>query len=242
MVRDDWGQRGTAMGQQSAVIRNWLGDPPYVFLTPNLNKYEKEHDADREFVEYVAADATSRRILALTDLDEFGREGDSVLDCSVVVLHPYEERGCEMLRRVIRNGRVARIFVIIWTRADLVRTMLQGLGAVDLHTGDRVPPPDSVLFEAAICMAGEQYNGLGTGNGKNAVVQLLRSFAAVGYPLDADIWLRAFFAAGGEFKEAEKVAKLITEVQRGLKHRVKPRYKPDIVEVLRARAGHKAAT
>jgi hypothetical protein len=44
-------------------------------------------------------------------------------------------------------------------------------------------------------------------------VQLLRVFTAAGYPLDADTWLRAFFAAGGEFDEATKVAKLIKEMQ-----------------------------
>ena len=44
-------------------------------------------------------------------------------------------------------------------------------------------------------------------------MQLLRVFTAAGCPLDADAWLRAFFAAGGEFDEATKVAKLIKEMQ-----------------------------
>jgi hypothetical protein len=31
MVREDWAQHGTTMIPQSAVIRDWLGDPPYIF-------------------------------------------------------------------------------------------------------------------------------------------------------------------------------------------------------------------
>ncbi len=61
-------------------------------------------------------------------------------------------------------------------------------------------------------------------------------FTAAGYPLDADTWLRAFFAAGGEFDEATKVAKLIKEMQGGTQHRIKARYRPDILSVLRERA------
>jgi hypothetical protein len=67
-------------------------------------------------------------------------------------------------------------------------------------------------------------------------VELLRVFTAAGYPLDADTWLRAFFAAGGKFNEAANVAKLIKEMQEGTRHRVKERYGPDILSVLRKRA------
>jgi len=54
MIRSDWAQHGTAMAEQSAVIRKWLGDPPYVFLALNLRKHDTENDADREFVDFVA--------------------------------------------------------------------------------------------------------------------------------------------------------------------------------------------
>jgi hypothetical protein len=65
-------------------------------------------------------------------------------------------------------------------------------------------------------------------------------FSAAGYPLDADTWLRAFFAAGGRFDEATKVAKLIKEMQRGTQHRIKARYQPEILSVLRERAAETA--
>src|SRR4051794_25346409 len=50
MVREHWAQRGTAMRQQSAVIREWLGNPPYIFATADRKKYEQANSADREFV------------------------------------------------------------------------------------------------------------------------------------------------------------------------------------------------
>jgi hypothetical protein len=118
----------------------------------------------------------------------------------------------------------------------MVRTWLDGVGATNLHTGSALEAPDVVQLEAAKCWVREQYNGLSGGNGKSAVVQLLRVFTAAGYPLDADTWLRAFFAAGGDFDEAAKVAKLIKEMQTGVRHRIKERYGPDILSVLRERA------
>jgi hypothetical protein len=66
-------------------------------------------------------------------------------------------------------------------------------------------------------------------------VQLLRVFTSAGYPLDADTWLRAFFAAGGKFRHATTVAKFITETQNGTQHRIEERYVPNILSVLRER-------
>lgn len=56
------------MRQQSAVIRHWLGSPPYVFATANLKKYESDHSADREFMTYLASDADVRHVIDLSDL------------------------------------------------------------------------------------------------------------------------------------------------------------------------------
>jgi len=39
MVREDWAQHGTAMVQQSAVIRNWIGEPPYLFAVTDVKKF-----------------------------------------------------------------------------------------------------------------------------------------------------------------------------------------------------------
>ncbi|GAB3137628.1 hypothetical protein GCM10027057_16770 [Marisediminicola antarctica] len=84
-------------------------------------------------------------------------------------------------------------------------------------------------------MIDEQYNGLSSGRGKDAVVQLVRAFAAEGYPVDVDVRLRAYFAAGGTFRHAESIGKLIRETNAGTKHRVKQRYRDNIVEILRDR-------
>lgn len=236
MVREDWAQHGTAMVSHSGRIRDWLGDLPLLLVTGDLKKYTGERSADREFVKYLLGSAPPPRIATFSDLDQLRRPGDAVGGC-VAALHPYSERDCEVLREVAMAGRVARLFVIVWAPTDTVRTMLDGLGAVDLHTGEAGPAPDPVQLEAAKSIVAEQYNGLASGNGKDAVVQLVRAFTAEGYPLDADSWLRAFFRAGGEFDEALKLKKLIEEMQKGVRHRVKQRYRADIVDILRRRAG-----
>lgn len=234
MVRDDWGQHGTAMRQQSAVIRDWLGSPPYVFATADRKTYESDHSADREFMTYVAHDADERHVIDLSDLNEL-RRADKPVTPPLIVLHPYKERDCDLLREIVATESVLSLFVIVWSPRDMVRTWLDGVGAMNLHSRSALEPPDAVQLEAAKCWVGEQYNGLSSGNGKDAVVQLLRVFTAAGYTLDADTWLRAFFAAGGEFDEATKVAKLIKEMQGGTQHRITARYRPDILSVLRER-------
>ena len=184
---------------------------------------------------YVAHAATDRNVIDLSNLNGL-RRGDKTLTRPLIVLHPYEEQDCDLLREIVALESVARLFVIVWSPRDLVRTWLDGVGAVNLHTRSALGAPDVVQLEAAKCWVDEQYNGLSSGNGKDAVVQLLRLFSAAGYPLDADTWLRAFFAAGGKFDEATKVAKLIKEMQGGTQHRIKARYQPEILSVLRERA------
>lgn len=235
MIRKDWGQRGTAMRKQSAVIRDWLGHPPYVVATADRKNYESDNSADREFVTFVAHAADDRDVIDLSDLKEL-RRGDRTLTRPLIVVHPYEKPDCDLLREIVASGSVTRLFVIVWSPRDMVRTWLDGVGAVNLHTHSTTGAPDAAQLEAAKCWVDEQYNGLSSGNGKDAVVQLLRVFTAAGYPLDADTWLRAFFAAGGEFDEATKVAKLIKEMHGGTQHRIRARYQPEILSVLRERA------
>lgn len=152
-----------------------------------------------------------------------------------LLLHPYRDEECELVRELHRSGSVARLFVVVWSPQDMVKRWLDGVGAVNLHTGSVVNAPDPAQLEAARCWVDEQYNGLASGNGKSAVVQLLRVFSDAGYELTADTWLQAFFAAGGDFDEAESVAKLIRELKNGVRHRIKDRYRPEILDVLRAR-------
>lgn len=85
-------------------------------------------------------------------------------------------------------------------------------------------------------MVDEQYNGLSAGNGKAAVAQLIRAFTDGGYALEKEPWLHAFFAAGGEFRHAESISKLILEMNKGTKHRVQQRYRSEIFSILRERA------
>lgn len=81
-------------------------------------------------------------------------------------------------------------------------------------------------------MIDEQYNGLSSGYGKDAVVQLVRAFAREGYPVDPEAWLRAYFVAGGDFRHSESIEKLVTEMRNGVKHRVQSRYVDDIFRLI----------
>jgi hypothetical protein len=138
-------------------------------------------------VTYVAHAATDRNVIDLSNLNGL-RRGDKTLTRPLIVLHPYAEQDCDLLREIVALESVARLFVIVWSPRDLVRTWLDGVGAVNLHTRSALGAPDVVQLEAAKCWVDEQYNGLSSGSGKDAVVQLLRLFSAAGYPLDADTW------------------------------------------------------
>ncbi len=47
MTLSEWGQRGTAMVQQSARIRDWLGGEPYLFATASMKQYNDPASVDR---------------------------------------------------------------------------------------------------------------------------------------------------------------------------------------------------
>ncbi|UQS26028.1 hypothetical protein L1857_26060 [Amycolatopsis thermalba] len=235
MVREDWAQYGTTMGEQSALIREWPGRPPYVFATADRKKIELDHRGDAQFMTYVAPSADERHVIDLSDLSGL-RRSDEQLTAPLVVMHPHEERDCDLLREIVPADSVVKMFAIVWSPRDMVRAWLDGVGALNLHTGSVLEAPDAVQLEAAKCWVGEQYNGLSSGNGKGAVVQLLRAFTDAGYPLDVETWLRAFFAAGGEFEKATNVAKLIKEMREGTRHRIQTRCQADILSVLRERA------
>ncbi|BAS09304.1 hypothetical protein AHiyo4_27260 [Arthrobacter sp. Hiyo4] len=234
MTREDWAQQGTAMVSQSAVIREWLGEGPYVFAASDPKRIQEPNSADKEFVNYVALEKGSGRFVGISELRKLAQQGKR-FDGTLTVLHPYEQEDCELLRELIEADRVARLFVIVWSPWDLIRFWLDGLGARNLDTGVH-EAPDAVQLEAAKCMVDEQYNGLSTGNGKAAVVQLIRAFTDGGYPLEKEPWLKAFFAAGGEFRHAGAISKLISEMKKGTKHRVQQRYRPEILSILRERA------
>jgi hypothetical protein len=235
MTRESWAQEGTSMVPQSTVIREWLGEPPYVFAASDPKRLQRPNSADMEFVNYVAMQNSSRRIVNISELRKLTQQNER-FNGTLTVLHPHEQDDCELLRELVDGDQVARLFVIVWSPSNMVRIWLDGMGARNLNSGSIHEAPDAVQREAARCMVSEQYNGLSTGNGKDAVVQLIRAFTAGGYPLEKGPWLRAFFAAGGEFRHAESISKLISEMKKGTKHRVQQRYRPEILSILRERA------
>lgn len=239
MVREDWGQHGTAMIPQSAVIRDWIGDPPYLFAVTDVKTFNHDdRGADAEAAEFIAPEKADQIIFNIRELGSLERD-DKVIDHTVVVLHPYEQRELETVRRAVEADSIGKLFVLVWSPHDVVRTWLDGLGALNLHTGKSVPPSDPLLLAAAEIIQNEDYNGLSSGRGKDAVVQLVRAFAAEGYPVDPDVWLHAYFAAGGSFHHAESIEKLVKEMKAGIRHRVKPRYRDNIVEILRGQLAAK---
>jgi hypothetical protein len=239
MVREDWAQHGTTMVPQSAVIREWIGESPYLFAVADAKKFQTDRAADLEAAEFIAPDASTRKVFSIAELGSLARQ-DKVLDHAIVILHPDEQQDLDALAEAVKHDALGKVFVMIWSPYDVVHNWLDGLGALNLHTGEPLPAPDPVMVEAGRSMVSEQYNGLSSGHGKDAVVQLVRAFTAAGYPLDVDAWLRAYFAAGGTFRHGGSIAKLVGEMKKGVQHRVKTRYVSDIIEVLRDRAAAKA--
>ncbi|MDF1480368.1 hypothetical protein PYV02_14890 [Leifsonia sp. H3M29-4] len=239
MVREDWAQHGTAMVPQSAVIRDWIGPAPYLFAVTDVKKFNSEgRSADLETAKFIAPDASTRKVFNISELGGLRRE-DRVIDHAVVILHPYGERDLDALGDAVKDDVFKKVLVIIWSPRDMVHAWLDGLGAINLHIGEAFPAPDPVMVEAGKSMVDEEYNGLGSGHGKDAVVQLVRAFTDAGYPLDVDAWLRAYFRAGGTFRHGESIAKLLGEMKNGTKHRVQIRYRDNIVEILRGRVASK---
>jgi len=233
MVREDWAQHGTEMVPQSAVIREWIGEPPYLFTVTDVKKFTRnDRGADVEAAEYIAPDAATRKVFNISELPKLKRE-DKAIDHAIVVLYPHGQQELETIRETIGADSFVRLFVLIWSPRDIVRTWLDGLGTLNLHTGKSATAPDPLMVAACEMMTREEYNGLSSGHGKDAVVQLVRAFADEGYQVDVDAWLRAYFAAGGTFQHAESIGKLVKEMKIGTKHRVSPHYRENIFDIVR---------
>ncbi|WP_218829045.1 hypothetical protein [Rhodococcus sp. 14-1411-2a] len=235
MTREDWGQDGTAMVAQSSAVRDWVGSAPYFFAVTDADGFDRaDRAADIEAAEYIAPVKSERVVFDISELTDLGLE-NKVTEHAVVVLHPFGQRGLETLRRAVEANSVSKLFVLIWSRHDMIHTWLDGLRALNLHTHESAPANDPLLLAAAKMIKNEDYNGLSSGHGKDVIVQLVRAFAAEGYPVDPDLWLRAYFAVGGSFRHAESVHKLLEEMKAGTRHRVKQRYRENIVDILRER-------
>jgi hypothetical protein len=159
-----------------------------------------------------------------------------VISHPVTVLRPFDDADCDLLARLVHDERLAKVFVMVHHESYPIRVWLDGKSAVNLHTGASVPPATPVLLEAARSIKSEDYNGLSSGRGKDAVVQLVRAFAAEGYPVDPEPWARAYFAVGGSFRHAASISKLVTEMKKGVLHRVTTRYRDEIYSILLKRS------
>lgn len=242
MVREDWAQQGTAMRQSSDTIRLWLKGDRTVYVVGKPEMFNDDlRSADRETAMSISGSKSPGPIVGFAHLTEIASH-ERAADLSIVALHPYATRDCEALREVVDSGRLGKAYVHPWARDDVVRHWLEGMAAVDLHVGAPAEAPDPVQLEACKLMVNQEYNGLASGNGKATVIQLLRSFATDGYPLDTDQWLRAYFAAGGSFSQAEVVKKYVREVLDGKHHRVSQRFRPQIVSILRERVAEGEAS
>ena len=70
MVREDWGQHGTAMVPQSAGIREWIGETPYLFAVTDVKKFNHvDRGADVEAAEYIAPSKADRIVFNIKGND-----------------------------------------------------------------------------------------------------------------------------------------------------------------------------
>lgn len=231
IVRKDWGQHGTAMESRSKAIRDWIGGAPYIFAVVETERLNEDRPADLEVIEHIAPEASTRMVLDIAEIPRMSREDKSIEHA--IVVHPQNEREFEYVRDAVDSETIERLFVMVWSPRDRIRTWLDGRGALDFQTGETRTEPDASMVAAAEMLVSQEYNGLSSGRGKDAVVQLVRAFVAQGYAADVDAWLRAYFAAGGSFRHSESVAQLVSEMASGTKHRVKPRYREDIFTIIR---------
>lgn len=234
MVREDWAQQGTAMASQSAVIRDWLDDGSTLLAVSDVSKHTaSDRGADVEAAAYLFPDRQARPV-------SFSALARSLRACeplsgAAVILHPHRPEDLERVAEIVAGGKLARVFVLVWSPEDIIRWWLEGVQATDLNTGGAVEPAEPLMVEAARMMVDEAYNGLGAGRGKDVVVGLVRLFTARDFALDERAWLRAYFAAGGDFAHAESVKRLVSEMRGGTKHRVQKAFGSNVFELLAKR-------
>ncbi|WP_152650175.1 hypothetical protein [Demequina aestuarii] len=234
MIREDWAQQGTGMERNSASIRKWLGNDRFALFVLAARAYLKDRPADREAAGFIGASA--QRVGPANFSDLVAARDTPLRGLTAVALHPYRDEDVDALRTSVANGTLGRLFVMVWAPHEVARMWLEAVGAVNLYTGSRHEAPDDVMVEAARVMVSEEYNGLESGHGKDAVVGLMRAFRAKGYPSDEKSWARAFLVAGGSLRSLESVRKFAAEIEGGTRHRVEPRFREGIVDILAKRA------
>jgi hypothetical protein len=89
MIHEDWAQGGTSMVAQSGTVRDWLGEPPYVFDAPDPKRLHGPNSADGEFVDHVASERSSRHLVSFSELRKVAQQ-DKRFDGTLTVLYPHE--------------------------------------------------------------------------------------------------------------------------------------------------------
>lgn len=235
MDREDWAQVGQGIESNSQRIADWLGTDPVIFAVPDIKRFNTEdRPADVEAYNYLrAAGVFSAGTVGVQDLRRLART-DTDVHFNVVVIHPYGDEQYESVRRIFESKLAHRIHVLVWFGSDMIQYWLDAHQAVNVAVDAVCGASDPLRLAAAEMMVREQYNGLSTSRGKDTAVQLLRAFRRDGDDLNEKNWLRAFFAAGGDFSEAVVISRFLREIKAGKQHRIKPRFKENIVEILRS--------
>ncbi|MFA5608488.1 MAG: hypothetical protein WDA07_15180 [Leucobacter sp.] len=236
MMYSDWANNGNGTTETSAQIRAWIGDTSaYVFCAEKAEYLEadtRKRGIARDLLEAIRSPEAKTIATTYGELSQLeGQRFDAVLIATI----PHGERETESLLRAIRAGTFTKLLVISLHDGEFVNHLFDAFAAVDVASGERHELPDSLRAEAARMMVNEEYNGLGSGNGKDTVLTLIHAFREAGYPVDKRAWLGAYFAAGGKARHAETVAKYIDEIGKGIKHRYRNRYRSNIVEILQER-------
>lgn len=186
---------------------------PYVLSLSDPNGLQNPSSVDIDFINYFALQNEAPPIVSISGFWKFAQQGEH-FNGTLKVIQPCLQEDCEWLKELVDGDLVDRLFIVVRSPSNLVRIWLDGMGSLYLDKVSAHERPDVVPLAAARCKISEQYYGLSAGQGKDAVIQLIRAFADGGYDLEMDPWIQAFFAAGGEFRHAESFIKMISEMKR----------------------------
>lgn len=131
------------MMAQSTIIRKWLGEPPNLFVTSNSKILQGPNSAVREFVDYVALKNDSRGIVSVQELRARTQHGER-FNGTLTVMYLNRIDDDDLLRKLVDEDLVARLFVIVWSPLDMIRLWLDGKQACDLGIGSAHDAPDAV--------------------------------------------------------------------------------------------------
>lgn len=226
LIREDWANHGRGMALNAARVHDWLAGRTHFVAVEDLKKIE----GDDETIEYISPRGTRKTMVTLEDIRN-NMPSLGQINVPVLVMHPYLDRDLDTLRSAVAENWLTHIFVMVSAPSDPVRHWLDGLGATNLFTGTACSAPSPLMQQAAHTIVNEEYNGLGSGRGKDITIQSLRAMKDAGHPLGTTAWARALFAAGASFESVATVTKFIKEMNGGTRHRIKPALRANIVEI-----------